>query len=407
MNAEILTGDVLAKLAGLPSNFVDCVVTSPPYFGLRDYNNPPSVWGGETDCRHEWGATVPGSSRGGSGTPNGRNGTGEGYGRDSARGEFCLRCGAWRGCFGLEPTPALFVENAVRIFREVRRVLKPSGTCWLNLGDSYFGDSPTRKKGSEAFSESWDPSQTASRGGKRRSAASVDGLRAKCLCMMPARVAIALMEDGWYLRSEVIWAKPNPMPESVRDRPTRAHEQVFLLTKSPKYWYDADAIAEPVTPSTVERLSQPNYEQQEGSDRANAGAKTNGNMKAVVKKQDGHGRRHAGFNERYFGQNKRYIDQDGDVFNTRNARTVWTIATAPFSEAHFATFPPEIPKRCILAGCPEGGTVLDPFAGSGTTLMVAVQLGRKALGFEINPAYAEMAERRIASVTPSLFSEAG
>jgi hypothetical protein len=163
---------------------------------------------------------------------------------------LCRSCGAWRGTLGLEPTPELYVAHMVEVFREVRRVLRKDGVCWLNLGDSYFGDSPTRKRSAEAFSETWDLAQTASRGGLRRSAASVNGLKPKDLVGIPWRVAFALQADGWWLRSDIIWSKPNPMPESVQDRPTRAHEYVFLLSRSERYYYDGIAIREPLAESS-------------------------------------------------------------------------------------------------------------------------------------------------------------
>jgi DNA modification methylase len=196
------------------------------------------------------------------------------------------------------------------------------------------------------------------------------GLKPKDLVGIPWRVAFALQADGWYLRSDIIWAKPNPMPESVTDRPTKAHEYVFLMSKCPRYYYDSDAI--------VEASDGRSWHDVTGPPRTDVPGQT---------KQDGHGRRHVGFNERYFA---------GPPPATRNKRTVWTIATQPYPEAHFATYPEKLVEPCVLAGCPVGGTVLDPFAGSGTTGAVAYRLGRKFVGIELNPEYAAMAERRIA-----------
>ena len=340
MTTRILVGDVRDKLRELPDQSIHCCVTSPPYFGLRNYNVD--------------------------------------------------------GQLGLEPTLADYLAVMVEVFRGVRRVLRDDGVLFLNIGDSYHTDSPVRKSSAEAFSESWDPSQTASRGGLRKSAAKSGTLKNKDLMMVPARLAIALQDDGWWLRSDVIWHKPNPMPESVTDRPTCAHEHIFLLTKSARYFYDADAVREPLAASSVSRLSQ-DVDSQIGSDRANGGAKTNGTMKAVarVDKQRGHGRRHDGFNDRWDAMAKAEQQTNG-----ANLRNVWSIATMPFKDAHFATFPPEIPRRCIKAGCPAGGTVLDPFLGSGTTLLVADQLGRAGIGIELNPEYALMAENRIRNDAP-------
>ena len=317
---------------------VQCCVTSPPYWGLRDYGVA--------------------------------------------------------GQLGLEPTPAEYVEKMVAVFREVRRVLRDDGTLWLNLGDSYYGG-----KGQNGNSKA---RATAAERGYVQSGGTVqmatrpqdlpqEGLKVKDLCGIPWRVAFALQADGWYLRQDIIWAKPNPMPESVTDRCTKAHEYLFMFAKSERYFYDQEAIKEPMSMSSVERLSQPNLENQEVSDRVPG--KTNGNMKAVGKidKQRGHGRRHAGFNDRWDA-----MEKEEQCSGMRNKRTVWTIATQPYSEAHFATFPPKLIEPCILAGCPSGGLVLDPFAGSGTTIQVAQQLGRQGVGIELNPAYITLADTRTA-----------
>jgi DNA modification methylase len=338
LSVSILTGDCRDLLKTLPESSVQCVVTSPPYFGLRD------------------------------------------YGVD--------------GQIGLEPTPAEFVAAMVEVFEDVRRVLKDDGTLWLNLGDSYANDGK------------WGGSS----GGKHVSALHGNtnigrgkvstGLKPKDLIGIPWRVAFALQDAGWYLRQDIIWSKPNPMPESVRDRCTKAHEYIFLLSKSERYYFDNKAIAEPVTDSTVARLSQPNIDNQEGSTRVPG--KTNGNMKAVAPR---------------FGGSK-YGDDASELHRTksgneyelkdglRNRRSVWQMATQPFSEAHFATFPPELPEICIKAGSRPGDTILDPFFGAGTTGLVADRLGRKCIGIELNPEYAAMARARIIKDGP-LFADVG
>jgi DNA modification methylase len=214
-----------------------------------------------------------------------------------------------------------------------------------------------------------------------------DTIKPKDLVGIPWFVALALRADGWWLRQDIIWAKPNPMPESVTDRCTKAHEYIFLLSKSARYWYDADAVKEPPCPSSIARLLQPNLENQKGSLRVPG--KTNGPMRACF------GGRHKAKcyqSRKYSGRE----DEGNYIKNGVNLRSVWTITTKPFKEAHFATFPPEIPERCIKAGCPVGGVVLDPFAGAGTTGMVAKQLGRDFIGIELNPEYCRMAENRIA-----------
>lgn len=322
MSVRILEGDCRAVLAGLGEGSVNCCVTSPPYFGLRD------------------------------------------YGVD--------------GQIGLEETPDAFVAELVSVFRAVRRVLRDDGTLWMNLGDSYA---------------SWHSSQIKNhpKRASRTGTIKQDGLKPKDLIGIPWRVAFALQADGWYLRQDIIWSKPNPMPESVQDRCTKAHEYIFMLSKSRQYFYDNEAIKEPMSLSSVERLSQ-DVDAQVGSGRVPG--KTNGTMKAVgkVDKQRGHGRRHAGFNDRWDAMEK--AEQCSGM---RNKRSVWEVATQPFSEAHFATFPPELIEPCIKAGCPLGGLVLDPFGGAGTTGLVADRLQRDAILVELNPAYADIARRRIAA----------
>ena len=315
MGYEVKIGDCLESLRAMPDQSVHCCVTSPPYFGLRD------------------------------------------YGVD--------------GQIGLEDTPQAFVARLVEVFREVRRVLRDDGTLWLNLGDSYAAQRGGTHQPAETLA--------GGKGGKTTDGARVNrdrhdgynptrnahaiGLKHKDLIGIPWRVAFALQEDGWYLRQEIIWHKPNPMPESVRDRCTKAHEQIFLLSKSPRYYFDSEAIKEPVAESSAARLAQPTLAQQAGS--ARVPGKTNGNMKAV-----GNG-------------------------ETRNRRSVWTVTTKPFKGAHFATFPPDLIEPCILAGCPVGGTVLDPFGGSGTTAGVALKHGRSAILCELNPDYAAMIPDRV------------
>ncbi len=359
---QLLQGDVMAVLKTLPDNYVQTVVTSPPYWGLRDYG---------TD-----------------------------------------------GQIGLEKTPELYVAKMIEVFREVKRVLKDDGTLWLNLGDTYTTNIGGNRNGHD--NTTWDHAVSESLRSntigttRLRANAKEYGLKPKDLVGIPWRVAFALQADGWYLRSDIIWSKPNPMPESVTDRPTKAHEYLFLLAKSPKYYYDNDAIKEPMSLSSEERLTQPNLAQQQGSDRVQG--KTNGAMKAVgtprndgtrwnenngrgflpkIDKQRGHGRRHDGFNDRWDAMEK--ADQCSGM---RNKRTVWEIATQPYAEAHFATFPEALIEPCILAGAPIGGLVLDPFSGAGTTLLVSKKLNRTGIGIELNPEYCAITAKRL-SVEPA------
>jgi len=308
----ILCGDALTVLSEMEDQSVNCCVTSPPYWGLRDYGND--------------------------------------------------------GQLGLEATPDEYVANMVRVFAEVRRVLRDDGTLWLNLGDSYAAGKMGRDDNSGDDLARRSAIYGSGTGNGRGPSSGVcrpapPGLKPKDLVGIPWRVAFALQADGWYLRSDIIWAKPNPMPESVTDRPTKAHEYVFLMTKSARYWYDAEAVREDARPWILDRkvMEAPAC----GPDRITDGATDQRRMK--------------------------FAELKG-----ANRRTVWTIATQPYPEAHFATYPEKLVEPCVLAGCPVGGIVLDPFTGSGTTGAVAYRLGRKFVGIELNPEYAEMAERRIA-----------
>ncbi len=439
----LLRGDCRDVLRGLPEKSVQCVVTSPPYWGLRSYEGvEPSVWGGDAGCEHEWGNAIPSRGRSGWDTFE-KYRTDGGAGKrpigewDVTHGGYSHRCGAWRGHLGLEPTPELFVAHIVEVFREVWRVLRDDGTLWLNLGDSY------------AANRSYQVTDNKHKDVGNNGAMSVPpGLKPKDLVGIPWRVAFALQADGWYLRSDIIWSKPNPMPESVTDRPTKAHEYIFLLTKQPRYFYDAEAVREPNTPGSLQRYVPgeriPAHKKLGGSDRACASF------------------------------------LDGQVFqaNGRNLRSVWTIPTQSFKAAHFATFPEKLVATCLKAGtsskgcCPECGTawrrvvekpnlneapgrdkkydkpagvagslnsdgqafqhwlnanpsrtvgwqpgcgcvlmqscdeplppctVLDLFIGSGTTLVVAKQLGLHGIGIDASKVYLEMARRRIENPRP-------
>ncbi len=342
---KIHIGDSLSVLKQLPSSSIDCCVTSPPYYGLRD------------------------------------------YGVD--------------GQIGLEETPDEFVHKLVLVFKEVRRVLKPEGTLWMNLGDSYtgykantgdtdfagFSNRPTHKKG-------WQ----------------YGNLKPKDLIGIPWMVAFALRNAGWYLRQDIIWHKPNPMPESVTDRCTKSHEYIFLLSKGQKYFYDCNSIRTPVKDSTVQRMMQ-QIENQKGSNRVPG--KTNGTMKAVGPGRNPAPHDNKGGNQGSANGIKAYTHRgDGDKKLTghsgnfdahgnligdgmANKKSVWTVTTKPFKEAHFATFPEDLIVDCIKAGCPEGGIVLDPFMGAGTTALVSRKLNRNYIGIELNPEYAKIAEKRL------------
>lgn len=334
MTISILQGDCRDVLKTLPDGSVHCVVTSPPYFGLRDYGVA--------------------------------------------------------GQIGLEATPDAFVAEMVAVFREIRRALRPDGTAWLNLGDSYAGSGKggnpeagkqATNKGSQTIGVLYGTGKTAREAAVTNiTRKTFDGVKAKDLIGIPWRVAFALQADGWYLRQDIIWSKPNPMPESVKDRCTKAHEYVFMLTKSQRYWYDPDAIAEPAIYNGLTGQDESGFKDPQKFEGKHS----------KPDKQRGHSRRHAGFNERWDAMEK--AEQCSGM---RNKRSVWNIATKPFSEAHFATMAPELAETCIKAGCPVGGTVLDPFGGAGTTGLVADRLQRNAILIELNPAYAEMASNRL------------
>jgi DNA modification methylase len=284
------------------------------------------------------------------------------------------------------------------VFREVRRVLRDDGTAWVNMGDTYASIAGGYAPGGSAGKH--DMVSQSTRGavlrGKRRSPPT--GLKQKDLMGIPWRLAFALQDDGWYLRQDIIWHKPNPMPESTRDRCTKSHEYLFLLSKSPRYYYDQDAIREPVALSSITRLAQ-DLEHQLGSDRVPG--KANGPMKAVRSKRDSFKREDSKREQAIPGQtagtHRPDREESAYPLDTRNKRSVWTVPTQGFKGAHFATFPPELIRPCILAGAPRGGIVLDPFGGAGTTAVVAMQEGRKSILCELNPEYAAMAERRIAA----------
>lgn len=345
----ILQGDCRAVLKTLHDESVQCCVTSPPYWGLRSY----------LPAGHPLKVLELGSER----------------------------------------TPEEFITKMVAVFSEVRRVMRKDGTCWINMGDCYNGS------GLSGGTAASDRGELVHRGAIGKGVINA-GLKAKDLVGMPWRLALALQSDGWWLRSDIIWSKPNPMPESCSDRPTKSHEYIFLLTKSANYYYDAEAIAEPCSQSTHARVSQ-NVEAQIGSDRANGGEKTNGNMKAVTRKSwkgssfDGDRERHPNVGKNRVKDNLSFNSALAIMPETRNKRTVWTVPTFSYSDAHFATFPPDLIRPCILAGSRPGDTVLDPFGGSGTVGQVSIEYGRSAILIELNPDYIPLIEQRT-NITPGM-----
>mgnify|MGYP003647476128 FL=1 len=311
MNYEIKVGNCIDVLKTMANESVHCCVTSPPYWALRNYDHPDQL--------------------------------------------------------GQEPTPEEYVENLVDIFREVKRVLRDDGTLWLNLGDSYVG---TGSKGKHK-----DPKSNSRNGQTSATNNKVQGLKSKDMVGIPWRVAFALQEDGWYLRSDIIWHKNNCMPSSVKDRPTSSHEYIFLLAKNQKYYYDKDAILEP--------LAHP-----ELCDKGPSGF---GGLKHTAMSKNT-------TNATYSG--RKY---DAKKLKGKNKRDVWTIPTSGYKGSHVAVYPPKLIEPCILAGCPNGGIVLDPFSGAGTTGVVAIQNGKQYIGIELNPEYVKLSEDRINDLCGNLF----
>ena len=304
---KILQGDCIAEMEWLPDESVQCCVTSPPYFGLRDYGV--------------------------------------------------------EGQIGLEESPDEYIKKMVDVFREVRRILKPDGTLWLNIGDSYAAQGGAQVQGTKQAKGS----QAGAWGGERRMPPT--GLKAKDLIGIPWMLAFALRADGWYLRQDIIWHKPNPMPESVRDRCTKAHEYIFLLSKSERYFFDSEANKEAAVSEKPAGNKRHKY-----ADAYAAGTSEEHRTKAGL------------------------LALQGIEWEKRNRRSVWTVATRPYKGAHFATFPPALIEPCILAGSKPGDVVLDPFGGSGTTAEVAIRNGRKAVLCELNPAYISLIDKRVANV---------
>ncbi len=363
---EIRCVNALEGLRQLPDESVDCVVTSPPYWSLRDYGIASTIWGNE-DCKHEWSLestkkinlvqsqlmSRPWRSRASSST--------------TTSGSFCTKCNAWKGQLGLEPTFELYIQHLCTLFDEVKRVLKKTGTCWVNLGDTYSGSNQGHGKKSI-------PNGHYANLGKidrylkkyahlvgRSPPSSKTSVPEKSLCQIPSRFAVAMCSRGWILRNRIIWHKPNCMPHSVKDRFTVDYEDILFFVKSKKYWFAPQR--EPHKSASLQRI------------------KHNWN---------GHREPMSSYAQMDI---KKMCHPEG-----RNKRCVWTINTKPFNGAHFATYPEKLIETPIKAGCPEQGIVLDPFMGSGTTALVARKLNRRFIGFELNPSYIEIANARLQKI---------
>lgn len=340
---RIYQGDCLEHMEWMADETVQCCITSPPYFRLRDYGV--------------------------------------------------------EGQIGLEETPEEYVRKMVEVFREVRRILRPDGTLWLNLGDSYAGSG---KGGGESFEgerRNWNAvavgSLSVDRMGSRH--CSYAGLKPKDLIGIPWRVAFALQADGWYLRQDIIWRKPNPMPESVTDRCTKSHEYIFLMSKSPKYYYDHEAIKEPAVGQNEHDLTGPGYKAPGQSAQTGSRSKRD-SFKRIDSK------RAQVIPGQSVGTHREDREESTYDTTTRNRRSVWDVATRPYKGAHFATYPPKLIEPCVLAGSRRGDVVFDPFGGSGTTAAVALRHGRRAITCELNPEYVELIKQRTGRELPDAAS---
>ena len=345
----ILCGNVLEELAKIPDNSINMIITSPPYYGLRNYGNFHSVWGGENTCDHNFEYVTKKGISGGTKSLKVQIKDKDNFQivNDSQYG-FCSNCGAWAGELGQEPTHLLFIEHLMMVFSEAKRILTPDGTLWVNLGDSYSANRGYQITGTKAVE--------GSQPNKKQPQAKDMGLKPKSLMGIPDRFKIAMIDDGWIARNDIIWYKPNAMPNSVKDRFTVDYERIFFFTKNGKYYFEQQkekcVNGDPNPPRGSKGTKTPN-----------SGRRINSDKK--------------------------------EPLTYRNVRSVWSINLQPFRGAHFATFPYKIVETPIKAGCPENGIVLDIFFGAGTTGLIAKKLNRNYIGIEINPEYIKLAKERI------------
>lgn len=349
---KIIQGHVLSILKPLPNESIDMCLCSPPYWALRDYGTEAIVWDGDENCKHKWGEKLPEHHPGQVEQTKWNRVDASGKGQTAKSGQFCIKCNAWLGSLGIEPTFDLYIKHLCDIFDEVKRVLKKDGTCWVNIGDTYGGswsnygarNCHQRKRNTQKYirhgemPQDWKPPTV--------------GLPKKSLVQIPARFSIEMCGRGWILRNEIIWHKRNCMPSSADDRFTVDYEKLFFFTKNPKYYFEQQ------------------FEKAEMNRWSGNKFKTN---EAAI----------------------RVRDRNDMMPENRNKRCVWTINTNSYPEAHFAVYPKELCQTPIKAGCPKGGIVLDPFSGAGTTALVALKLGRKFIGIELNQEYIKIAENRI------------
>ena len=366
----IIQGNTLEVLKNIPDNSINMVITSPPYWGLRCYNTNPQVWDGDENCKHEWNTEIIRKRT--NGDVPGKNSLiakcrpNDIVNRPDIISNTCIKCGAWKGELGSEPTYKMYINHLIQIFDEVYRVLKDDGTCWVNLGDSYAGSNQG------AGTKNLSSKQASNRGTNymtteaHKSLLKNCGIKAKSLIGIPDRFKIAMIDNGWICRNDIIWHKPNAMPESVKDRFTDDYERLFFFVKNRKYYFEQQK--EPsINASKIITLGEKSF--------------SKGQAKGMGVKPSGNG------NVKIY-----------EVPKFKNKRSVWSINTKPFKGAHFAVFPEELIETPIKAGCPENGIVMDIFMGSGTTAVVAQKLNRNYIGIELNPEYIKIAENRINNI---------
>ena len=357
----IIQGHVLDILKQLPDESIHMCITSPPYWGLRNYSTNPQIWDGNENCNHEWGNNIKIKQSGG-----------KGHKQDTNRGSwfesstyFCVNCGAWKGELGNEPTYQLYINHLIQIFNEMNRILTKDGTCWVNLGDSYAGSNQG------AGTKNPTPKQASNRGTNymsspnHKSILSKTNIKAKSLIGIPDRFKIAMIDNGWICRNEIIWHKPNQMPSSVKDRFTVDYEKLYFFTKNKKYYFEQQL--EPLADVTIKR---------DKYTRQTKKGKTAQETPYAVS----------------------HLHDSKSNPKGRNKRSVWSINTKPLKDAHFAVFPPDLVEIPIKAGCVEEGIVIDPFMGSGSTAIKAMELNRNYVGIELNPEYIEIANSRIKEI---------
>ena len=367
---KILLGEALAKLKEFPDECIDCVMTSPPYWNLRNYEIEPSVWDGRPDCEHDWDFfTRQGMSGGTNSAKVQVKGSRNFQWVEATKQAFCAKCSAWRGCLGLEPTFSLFIKHLVDIFDEIKRVLKPTGSAWVVLGDTYSTQGGQNRDTMKVYSG--HKSIRLKNAMMSIPLVKSKELPSKSLCQIPSRFAIEMSSRGWILRNELIWFKPNCMPSSATDRFTVDFEKVFFFVKSKRYWF----TQQHELLRNGEKLQKPFF-----------------NPVNIMQKKRVYSDKYiASINPKSAEQSRARMLKMG-----RNKRCVWTIPTKSFTGAHFAVYPEELCVTPIQAGCPENGIVLDPFMGSGTTAVVARKLGRNYIGIELNQKYITLAEKRLA-----------